>query len=163
MAKSRNRSPRRSTPRHHITMASTAKPPDPMSCALAALLFPESRARGCPSRSGSRSGSRQGYAPSHSSSSHRGSHLPASVQNAFAELHAHLSDGRSDTASVNSYRSSHTSFTSTDDTAEETAPKKRGNGDGTLRPLKLGSIDSVDTGSAFETIVPQTYRVQQPQ
>jgi hypothetical protein len=81
--------------------------------------------------------------------------LPLQVQNAFAELHAHLSDGRSDTASVNSSRSSNT--------AEETTPKKRGNGDGPLRALKLDSIDSVDTGSAFETIVPQTYRVQQPQ
>jgi len=28
-------------------MASTAKPPDPMPCALAAVLLPESRAHGC--------------------------------------------------------------------------------------------------------------------
>jgi len=38
---------RRSTPRHPITMASTAEPPDPLSCALAAILLPESRAHGC--------------------------------------------------------------------------------------------------------------------
>ena len=43
----KNCSPRRSTPRHPITMVSTAKPPDPMSCALAAVLLPESRAHGC--------------------------------------------------------------------------------------------------------------------
>ena len=47
----KNRSPRRSTPRHPIAMASTAKPPDPMPCrmpcALAAVLLPESRAHGC--------------------------------------------------------------------------------------------------------------------
>jgi hypothetical protein len=30
-----------------IAMASTAKPPDPMPCALAAILLPESRAHGC--------------------------------------------------------------------------------------------------------------------
>jgi hypothetical protein len=41
----KNRSTRRSTPRHPIAMASTAKPPDPMPCALAAILLPESRAR----------------------------------------------------------------------------------------------------------------------
>jgi len=40
-------SARRSTPRHPITMASTAEPPDPMSCALAAILLPESRTHGC--------------------------------------------------------------------------------------------------------------------
>jgi hypothetical protein len=43
----KNCSPRRSTPRHPITMVSTAKPPDPMSCALAAILLPESLANGC--------------------------------------------------------------------------------------------------------------------
>jgi len=43
----KNRSPQRSTPRHPIAMASTAKPLDPMSCALAAVLLPESRAHGC--------------------------------------------------------------------------------------------------------------------
>ena len=43
----RKRSARRSTPRHPITMASTAEPPDPMPCALAAILLPESCARGC--------------------------------------------------------------------------------------------------------------------
>jgi hypothetical protein len=43
----KNRSPRRSTPRHPITIASTAKPPDPMTCALAVILLPESRAHGC--------------------------------------------------------------------------------------------------------------------
>jgi hypothetical protein len=37
----KNRSPRRSTPRHPIATASTAKPPDPMPCALAAILLPE--------------------------------------------------------------------------------------------------------------------------
>jgi hypothetical protein len=37
----KNRSTRRSTPRHPIAMASTAKPPDPMSCALAEILLPE--------------------------------------------------------------------------------------------------------------------------
>ncbi len=43
----KNRSPRRSTTRHPITIASTAKPPDPMPCALAVILLPESRAHGC--------------------------------------------------------------------------------------------------------------------
>ena len=43
----RKRSARLSTPRHPITMASTAEPPDPMPCALAAILLPESCARGC--------------------------------------------------------------------------------------------------------------------
>ena len=43
----KNRSTRRSTPRHPIAMASTAKPPDPMPCALAAILFPESRTHAC--------------------------------------------------------------------------------------------------------------------
>ena len=43
----KNRSPRRFTPRHPIDIASTAKPPDPMPCALAAILLPESRAHGC--------------------------------------------------------------------------------------------------------------------
>jgi hypothetical protein len=43
----KKRSARRSTPRHPITMASTAEPPDPMPCALAAILLPASRARGC--------------------------------------------------------------------------------------------------------------------
>ena len=43
----KKRSARRSTPRHPITMASTAEPPDPMPCALAAILLPESCARGC--------------------------------------------------------------------------------------------------------------------
>lgn len=104
---------------------------------------------------GSRSSSRQRYGPSQSSSSHHGSNFPPQVQNAFAELRRHLGADSSDNASNASYR--------TDDTAEETAPKKRGNGDGPLRALRLDSIDSVDTGSAFETIVPQTYRVQQPQ
>jgi len=42
----KNRSPRVSTPRHLTTMSSTAKPPDPMPCALAALLLPECRAHG---------------------------------------------------------------------------------------------------------------------
>ena len=40
----KTRSTWRSTPRHPITMASTAKHPDPMPCALAAILLPESRA-----------------------------------------------------------------------------------------------------------------------
>ena len=43
----KNRSTRRSTPRHPIAMASTAKPPDPMPCALAAILLPESPAPAC--------------------------------------------------------------------------------------------------------------------
>ncbi len=43
----RKRSARRSTPRHPITMPSTAEPPDPMPCALAAILLPESCAHGC--------------------------------------------------------------------------------------------------------------------
>jgi hypothetical protein len=43
----KKRSARRSTPRHPITMASTAEPPDPMPCALAVILLPVSRARGC--------------------------------------------------------------------------------------------------------------------
>ena len=43
----KNRSTRRSTPRHPIAMASTAKPPDPMPCALAAILLPESSAPAC--------------------------------------------------------------------------------------------------------------------
>ena len=43
----KNRSTRRSTPRHPIAMASTAKPPDPMPCALAAILLPESLAPAC--------------------------------------------------------------------------------------------------------------------
>ena len=42
----KNRSPRRSTPRHPIAMESTAKPPDPMPCALTATLLQESRAYG---------------------------------------------------------------------------------------------------------------------
>ena len=46
----RKRSARRSTPRHPITMASTAEPPDPMPCALAAILLPESRAPVCHTR-----------------------------------------------------------------------------------------------------------------
>jgi hypothetical protein len=112
---------------------------------------------------GSRSGSQQGYAPSQSSSSHHRSNLPSDVKNAFGELRRHLGADSSENASVTSYRSSYTSQPSTDDTAEETTPQKRGKGDGPLRALKLDSIDSVDTGSAFETIVPQTYRVQQPQ
>jgi hypothetical protein len=41
----KSRSPWRSTPRHPIVMASTAKPPDPMPCALSAVLLPESRTR----------------------------------------------------------------------------------------------------------------------
>ena len=40
-------SPRRSKPRHPIAMESTAKPPDPMSYALAVFLLPSSRAHGC--------------------------------------------------------------------------------------------------------------------
>jgi hypothetical protein len=40
----KNRSTHRSTLRHPIDMASTAKSPDPMPCALAAILLPESRA-----------------------------------------------------------------------------------------------------------------------
>ena len=43
----KKRSARRSTPRHPITMASTAEPPDPMSCELTVILLPESRAHGC--------------------------------------------------------------------------------------------------------------------
>jgi hypothetical protein len=43
----RRRSARRSTPRHSIAVSSTAEPPDPMPCALAAILLPASRARGC--------------------------------------------------------------------------------------------------------------------
>jgi len=43
----KNRSTRRSTPRHPIAMASTAKPPDPMPCALASILLPESLAPAC--------------------------------------------------------------------------------------------------------------------
>jgi len=43
----KNRSTRRSTPRHPIVMASTAKPPDPMPCALTAILLPESSAPAC--------------------------------------------------------------------------------------------------------------------
>jgi hypothetical protein len=43
----KNRSPRRSTPRHPISMASTTKPPNPMPCALAAILLPESLAQDC--------------------------------------------------------------------------------------------------------------------
>ena len=39
-------SPRRSSPRHPVAMASTAKRPYPMSCALSAVLLPESRAHG---------------------------------------------------------------------------------------------------------------------
>ena len=42
----KNRSTRRSTPRHPITMASTAKHPDPMPCALVAILLPEAMVRG---------------------------------------------------------------------------------------------------------------------
>jgi hypothetical protein len=41
------RLPPAATHRHPIAMASTAKPPDPMPCALAVILLPESRARGC--------------------------------------------------------------------------------------------------------------------
>jgi len=41
----KNRSPRSSAPRHPVAMASTANPPDPMPCALAAVLLPETRAR----------------------------------------------------------------------------------------------------------------------
>jgi hypothetical protein len=47
MLVTKNRSRQRSTPRHPIAMASTAKPPYPMPCALAAVLLPESRAHGC--------------------------------------------------------------------------------------------------------------------
>ncbi len=43
----KNSSTRRSTPGHPITMASTAKHPDPMPCALASILWPELRAHGC--------------------------------------------------------------------------------------------------------------------
>ena len=43
----KNRSTRRSTPRHPIAMASTAKSPDPMPCALTAILLPESSAPAC--------------------------------------------------------------------------------------------------------------------
>jgi hypothetical protein len=43
----KNRSTRRSTPRHPIAMASTAKPPDPMPCALTGILLPESSAPAC--------------------------------------------------------------------------------------------------------------------
>ena len=43
----KNRSTHRSTLRHPIDMASTAKSPDPMPCALAAVLLPESLAHGC--------------------------------------------------------------------------------------------------------------------
>jgi hypothetical protein len=43
----KNRSTRCSTTRHLITMVSTAKHPDPMPCALAAILLPESCAHGC--------------------------------------------------------------------------------------------------------------------
>ena len=41
------KTPRRSMPRHPIAMTSTPKPPDPMPCALAAVLLQESRAHGC--------------------------------------------------------------------------------------------------------------------
>ena len=40
-------SPKSSTPRHPINMGSTVKPPDPMPCALAAILLLESLAQGC--------------------------------------------------------------------------------------------------------------------
>ena len=43
----RARSPRRSTPRHPVDMASTTNPPHSMPCALAAALLPGSRAHGC--------------------------------------------------------------------------------------------------------------------
>ncbi len=43
----KKRSARRSTPRRPITMASTAEPPDPIPCALAAILLPASHAPGC--------------------------------------------------------------------------------------------------------------------
>ena len=43
----KNRSTRSSTPRHPIAMASTAKPPDPMPCALTTILLPESSAPAC--------------------------------------------------------------------------------------------------------------------
>ena len=39
------------TPRHPITMAST-EPPDPIPCALSAILLPESRAHGCHMKKG---------------------------------------------------------------------------------------------------------------
>ena len=48
----KKRSARRSTPRHPITMASTAEPPDPMPCALAVILLPESHAHGCHMQTG---------------------------------------------------------------------------------------------------------------
>jgi len=44
MAGTKNRSPRSSTPRHPIAMASTGKSPDPIPCALAAVLLPGSHA-----------------------------------------------------------------------------------------------------------------------
>ena len=43
----KNRSTRRSTPRHPIDMSSTVNPPDPMPCALAAVLLLELHAHGC--------------------------------------------------------------------------------------------------------------------
>ena len=43
----KNSSTWRSTPRHPIAMASTAKPPAPMPCALAVILLPESLATAC--------------------------------------------------------------------------------------------------------------------
>ncbi len=43
----KNRSPRRSAPRHPITMESTAKPPDPIPRALASALLSRSRTHGC--------------------------------------------------------------------------------------------------------------------
>ena len=43
----KNRSPWSSTSRHPIDMVSTTNPPDPMPCALAAILLAESRAHGC--------------------------------------------------------------------------------------------------------------------
>ncbi len=43
----KKRSARLSTPRHPITMVSTAEPPDPMPCALASILLSESRPHGC--------------------------------------------------------------------------------------------------------------------
>ena len=45
----KKRSARRSTPRRPITMASTAEPPDPIPCALAAILLPASHEPGCSS------------------------------------------------------------------------------------------------------------------
>ena len=48
----KNRSTRRSAPRHPTTMASTAKPPDPIPCALVAALLPGLRAFGCRARKG---------------------------------------------------------------------------------------------------------------